>query len=227
MPSFLYFLILCWSSVFFPYALKFSEHFYDHCFKLCTRYITFSHFIRFFFFLEFHFVLLFETQSAVFLFCLPFCVCLHALGEAVTSPFLEGVSLRRSVFRQTVCVHWLWWKGWSWSDHGLLLVCTGGDCSPLKLGPGVGFRLLLGCVEGYHFGTGAGARGVGFGAQHEPRFLLGCARDCCLGRGTEVGTWCGWGVCGRPCRDSKHVRLLPVCCCRAGPGSEGVCVHSL
>ena len=53
------------------------------------------------------FVLLFETQSAVFLFCLPFCVCLHALGEAVTSPFLEGVSLRRSVFRQTVCVHWL------------------------------------------------------------------------------------------------------------------------
>lgn len=99
-------------------------------------------------------------------------------------------------------------------------MCTG-DCSPLKLEPGVGFRPLLGCVEGYHFGMGVGARGVSVVAQHEARLLLGCARDCCLGGGTEVGAWCGLRCMMRhPCQESRDVRLLSVCCSHAGPGSE-------
>ena len=38
------------------------------------------------------------------------------LGQTVTYPSLEGVSLCGSVPIQSVCVQWLWWEGWIWSD---------------------------------------------------------------------------------------------------------------
>lgn len=152
-------------------------------------------FCGFFFSLGFYFVLLFGTESSVLSFCLTLCVCLHELRETVTSPCLEDVSLCRSVFIQAMYVQWLLWKVWSRSDPGLLLGCTGG-CSlvvgVLELEPcGLGLRPRP--IEGHHLGKGAGARGARVGAQHEPRLLQGCARDCHLGGGLEREACVGWG----------------------------------
>ena len=39
------------------------------------------------------------------------------LGERVTYPGLEGVSLCGDIPKHSVCAQWLWWESWIWSEH--------------------------------------------------------------------------------------------------------------
>ena len=39
------------------------------------------------------------------------------LGETVTYPGLEDMSLYGHTFIQPTCAQWLWWEGWTLSEH--------------------------------------------------------------------------------------------------------------
>ena len=152
---FLYFLILHWSSHHVP--LFFSQVQRAFLWQLFwtlyqVNYLSLFHLYIFLGFipLSSHFVLL---SLLVYM----------KLGETVTYPSLEGVSLCGSIPMQSACAPWLWVGSWIWSELG----------QSFSLGVLVVTALV---------GDEAGAGGAEATAQCKPWLLPWCNSSHCLGR---------------------------------------------